>query len=483
MTYAWEPWVITDPFGLARRVTAGAGRYLRVSEHGGTEPRTPQERWLRLRAVYEAIALRRLAGEDARVRAGRVQVRAPGEVLGPDGSASELDMTALLCGACLAEGLVPVIVVSGDVGAFALVGLEHGVTQWNAAGRQERAMFGQGPVADAHFLRYLADRGAYVAIDCFGASAAGPCAFETAVERGRARLDGPVRFALDLATAWCGWRIEPYSIGAATEIVAGEGLALRVDGDQLVLARAPDPQIRRLPGPAEPAIGPPRHLLGRNRELAVLRAALAPGTPVAVAGPNGAGKTTLLRALAHGPAPGRYADGTVYLSGHGLPAQDLFSTLFSAFFDADRPYHPRRTDLARYLGVLRALVLIDDAELSDDDLRWLTAAMPGSAIVVADPRSPADATVVALRGIAEQDAVALVERHTGHLLSAADQPAVIELARLTGGHPGSLVLAAAELRAGRPAGQLLAAVVKARRQRRRWPARSWRDDTAHSGTY
>jgi len=158
-------------------------------------------------------------------------VRSPSEVLTSPREGTCLDLAALYCGLCLAYELLPIlIVIEGH--ALAAVSLTHGVRDWNGY-RPGRELFADGPLRQAQPLRELIDEESFLAIDCTGFAhssrlgqgnedepeaqhrTGGVLTFDQAVDVGRQQLGlagRPFQFAIDIAVAHYGWRIEPHPL-------------------------------------------------------------------------------------------------------------------------------------------------------------------------------------------------------------------------------------------------------------------------------
>ncbi len=131
------------------------------------------------------------------------------------------------------------------------------------------------------------------------------------------------------------------------------------------------------------------------------------------------------------------------------------------FYSADRPFHPDRAEIVQSLRDVAAVVAVDDAKLSADDVEWLNhTALPRTALVLSTTSDDTSGSVtVPLGGLSEKDAVALVEVHAGRRLEPTEHGAVAEISRALRGHPGSLVLAGRQLRDGMPSADLRESVL------------------------
>jgi hypothetical protein len=185
------------------------------------------------KTIYDALKERKIryAFEEYHPSQALQTIRTPPEILDAPREGTCLDLAALFCGLCVANELLPVIIVI-EGHALAAVSLTHGIRDWNGY-RPGRNLFTNGPLKDAKLLRDLIDEGNFSAVECTGFAhsdtlgrieddkpeaqrrTGGVLTFEQAVEVGRQQLDQhdrPFHFALDIAVAQYGWRVEPYPL-------------------------------------------------------------------------------------------------------------------------------------------------------------------------------------------------------------------------------------------------------------------------------
>jgi hypothetical protein len=183
--------------------------------------------------IYDALKDHgiRYALEEYQPSQALQSIRTPAQVLDSPREGTCLDLSLLFSGLCLANELLPVVVVI-DGHAFAAVSLTHGLRDWNGY-RPGADLFANGPLTDAAPLRDLIDNGDFLAVECTGFAHSaeldpldgkntegqhridGVLSFQEAALAGRQQLDRgdrPFQFALDLAVAHYGWRIEPYPL-------------------------------------------------------------------------------------------------------------------------------------------------------------------------------------------------------------------------------------------------------------------------------
>jgi AAA ATPase domain len=229
----WPQWPRVDDRGLARFVTPQASRWLPLPLSRFDLSGQLDQRRIIARAVYDALKERniRYALEEYHPSQALQTIRTPPEVLIAPREGTCLDLAALYCGLCLAYELLPVlIVIEGH--ALAAVSLTHGVRDWNGY-RPGRELFATGPLVEVQALRDLIDEESFLAVECTGFAhsdqlgqeigdkpeaqhrTGGVLVFDQAVEAGRQQLDRadrPFQFAIDIAVAHYGWRMEPHPL-------------------------------------------------------------------------------------------------------------------------------------------------------------------------------------------------------------------------------------------------------------------------------
>jgi hypothetical protein len=230
---AWPAWSRVDDRGLARFVTPQASHWLPLPISRFDLSSSPDQQRAIARALYDSLKERgiRYALEEYHPSEAQQTIRTPAEVLTAPREGTCLDLAALFCGLSLANELIPILVVI-DGHALAAVALTHGIRDWSRY-RPGRELFTTGPLTDAQELRNLIDEESFLAVECTGFAQSerlsqmigdkpealhrvgGVLDFEQAVEAGRQQLDRadrPFQFAIDVAVAHYGWRIEPHPL-------------------------------------------------------------------------------------------------------------------------------------------------------------------------------------------------------------------------------------------------------------------------------
>jgi hypothetical protein len=207
-----------------------------------------------------------------------------------------------------------------------------------------------------------------------------------------------------------------------------------------------------LPAPVEvrPVAFP--SLLDRQPELQEVASAFEMRAPVEISGEMGLGKTSLLRALGNSPQASvtRFPGGVVYHRAYNQPEVDLLQSLFSLFYQLPKNYKPSPGEIQRGLQDLQALVILDDVNLSRDDLTDLRSQAPHCTFVMATTERAlwGEGRALALGGLPPAESLTLVERELGRALTAQEQPTAHQLCEALKGNPDRLLKTAARIHQG-----------------------------------
>ncbi|MFF0206183.1 BTAD domain-containing putative transcriptional regulator [Streptomyces sp. NPDC005017] len=218
---------------------------------------------------------------------------------------------------------------------------------------------------------------------------------------------------------------------------------------------APRPRRNDLPGDSA-------CLVGRERELALLTAPMAPGavSVVTVDGTAGVGKTALVVRAAWTLADA-YPDGCLYVDLHthsalheGGDTRRALRRLLRAVHDGGDEVPDDLDDLGELVtawraatSALRLLLVVDDAR-SSEQVRPLLPAGPGSRVLVAGRQRLAGLDTdlrLTVEPLGAGEAVGLLRELLGKSRADREPQAALELARRCGGLPLALRIAGARL--------------------------------------
>jgi Sulfatase-modifying factor enzyme 1 len=226
LTAEWPAFSKLDTIGLARFVSPDAAQWIPLGPSRFVLRDQPDEQIAVARAVYEALRNVKppisYTYELYDPSRARQPIRAPGEIVEILHEGTCLDLAALFCGVCLGNDLLPVlIVVRGHALAAVWTGQNRTIKQWNS--RPEYRTLMAGPIkkiADVDELGTWIQKGLLIPVECTGFALAprvgdGFLTFDEAVAEGRKVIldpERPLEYALDIAIAHYGWRIEPYPL-------------------------------------------------------------------------------------------------------------------------------------------------------------------------------------------------------------------------------------------------------------------------------
>jgi hypothetical protein len=231
----WDPWPRINRIELARYVTPESATWLRI---GINRFDLEDNRQKVIEALYEALLAKniRYVPEKYHPADNEQIIRTPSEILDHTREGTCLDLATLFCGLCLANELLPILIVLKDH-ALAAVSLVKGRREWDAYGGM-RSHFEDGPVTDVALIRTLVDTGAYIAVECTGFAQSDKLGTYSHLPEGNGRVDGvlpfkraitagheqlvqanrPFQFALEIAVAHEFWRVHPFPLISIYEI-------------------------------------------------------------------------------------------------------------------------------------------------------------------------------------------------------------------------------------------------------------------------
>lgn len=200
----------------------------------------------------------------------------------------------------------------------------------------------------------------------------------------------------------------------------------------------------RLPPPVR--LLPPAFagLVDREEEMNVSLGALAASVPVEVVGADGMGKTALLRSLSRHPALPALPDGIVFMEHRGEAVDDFLQGLFECFYDAPGTLKVSRIRIRQHLAAAQAVLLLDDVDVPHQDVETIRNAVSGCLVVTASRELVAgEGRLVAVRGLATDDALELFGRRLARTLTDSEMRATRLVCDALEGNPSAIVRAAA----------------------------------------
>lgn len=209
----------------------------------------------------------------------------------------------------------------------------------------------------------------------------------------------------------------------------------------------PDQRPRLRPR-ATPVLILPRRMAGlldRVDEIGAAEIGLTNNLPVEFSAQSGLGKTTLLRLLARHSLTEVFPDGVIYLSARDQRPGDLLQSIFDALYEYDAPYKPSEGEIRYALQGKRALILLDDVELSREEVEGLFDAAQNCTFLLASPNRKlwGEGRTIFLPGLPLTEARTLLERELGRKLKESEVEAARELWERLTGSPLALIQAAA----------------------------------------
>ena len=222
----------------------------------------------------------------------------------------------------------------------------------------------------------------------------------------------------------------------------------RIEGGVVNILNGPPAAPRPRP---QPVLLRPRAfpgLLNRETETSNTIQALESRESVECSGEPGSGKTSLLRHLAYHPQLAGFSAGVIYFQVNQQSNADLLKSFFDAFYEYDSPIKPTETEIRHYLQALNALILLDDVEITPEQIQYLMNIAPNCTFITATTQRSlfGETRDVTLKGLPTGDAVSLFQRELGRALSAEEQKGAERLCESLGCIPQRVLRAAHQAR-------------------------------------
>ena len=193
---------------------------------------------------------------------------------------------------------------------------------------------------------------------------------------------------------------------------------------------------------------PPGNFLDRTHEVGLIETSIRSDKPLMMSGVAGIGKSTLLKQLAHLVQTDPFPDGIYSFSAYDLKLEDLLQCLFSAFHESNIPVKPDRAEIQKALQDVRALILIDDLQLTRDETQVILDIAPDCMFIIASAGETYHSTsgTIRLDGLPENDSLLLFEQELGRPLDENEKQPAAEICRLLKGHPENIRWLGARIR-------------------------------------
>ena len=202
-------------------------------------------------------------------------------------------------------------------------------------------------------------------------------------------------------------------------------------------------------------------LIGRQEEIKTALDAISHSQSMEFYGIAGIGKTVLLRYLAHHPAiASTFIDGIIHFqSTYHQTDSDLLQAIFDAFYECKTPYKATDIQIRYALKGKKAIIILDSAHLSKEDIESLVNALPDCSFLFAFPERYfwGEGQSTALNGLNLNEAISLVTQTLGRELSSLEYADAEKLCTILRGHPLQILQAVALVREQKSS---LASIVK-----------------------
>ncbi len=211
-------------------------------------------------------------------------------------------------------------------------------------------------------------------------------------------------------------------------------------------------------------------LIGREEVVEEAKLMLADSEPFLVYGDRKIGKTTIIKHLYFlfekdlaEQGNSQLADGCVYVSqSENQHLDDLLVEIFDAFHEPlivgenVVAYRPSKSHFRKFMGSKRALIIIDNVQLSGSDTKALLEALPECTLLLAgdQPVLQNEDQMFEIAGLPEESSVQLFAKRLKRELQDDEREAVAKLCRLLAGSPQDIRNAATRFRRGKTLAEL-----------------------------
>ncbi|MFH7025224.1 MAG: hypothetical protein ACHBN1_07430 [Heteroscytonema crispum UTEX LB 1556] len=188
-------------------------------------------------------------------------------------------------------------------------------------------------------------------------------------------------------------------------------------------------------------------LLDREELILEAIAILESGRSLEFYSPAGFGKTVLLPLAHNQQATSPFSNGVISLSFAHPYVSDLLQFIWDAFYERNIPYKPTDKQIRQQIQDKQALILLDDDKLIQNEVEELMNAAGNCTFILASSKSRIQKKghSILLSGLAQADALILVQAQLQRSLTIQEMPAARSLCTILKGNPTHLRLAIASI--------------------------------------
>ena len=227
-------------------------------------------------------------------------------------------------------------------------------------------------------------------------------------------------------------------------------ITLKYSQPQLESLPTPVPQLEPLPTPVSLLPKDFPYLVGRKEEINLAIASFESFQPLEFYSKPGLGKTVLIRHLAyHSQATAPFTDGIISFFEFHQSVSDLLQSFFEAFYKVPPNYIVKSTEICQSLKDKKALVILDNQELSKKEIEKLINAVPSFTFLIASSERClwGEGKAQMLRGLASEEALKLIQQTLNCTFTPEEAFAAKSLCETLKGHPQEIIYALGKVQA------------------------------------
>jgi hypothetical protein len=212
---------------------------------------------------------------------------------------------------------------------------------------------------------------------------------------------------------------------------------VNVNGGVANIFSGPPPKIQSLSRPVSllPRAFP--GFLDRQQEIMQVSQSVNDNQPVEINGIDGQGKSSFLRYLAYQDIIKRNPDGVIWIKTSQKPVDDLILVIYEQLFQVPETYKPSEGQILKDLQSLRAVLLLDDIELSRQEIERLINNLPQAMFILASKEGRlTDGRTIQIHGLPDNECLELITRTLGRELLNQEKQEALTLCHNLVGNPG-----------------------------------------------